>query len=105
VLRAMWAVEAQCKDTERVTISANRIETARGTKVCATRASGKLGLNTLGLLIGGDKMPVFLPRKVEVALLDSRLLSYRTHPHGHVNFVKQFLCSQPLHFIVQLELD
>lgn len=36
VLRAMWTVDAQSKDAERVTILANGTETAGGTKGLAT---------------------------------------------------------------------
>lgn len=36
--------------------------------------------------------------------LDSKPFSYRTHPHGHVYFIKEFLCSHTLSFIVHLEL-
>ena len=37
--------------------------------------------------------------------LDSKPLSYRTYSHGYMYFVKEFLCNDPLSFIVPLELD
>lgn len=38
-------------------------------------------------------------------ILDSTSFSYKTHLHGHMDFVKEFLSSHTLNFIVHLELE